>query len=59
MFFSIKVIFHTGRSGLTGPTLITFQIVISCNRLPGFVLLIVNHLLMKVFPLVFVMIVVT
>ena len=45
--FSIKVIVRTRRSGLTGPIFITFQIVISCTRLSGFVLLIVHcHLLM-------------
>ena len=33
--FSIKVIVRTGRSGLTGPIFITFQIVVSCTRLPG------------------------
>ena len=37
--FSIKVIVRTGRSGLTGPIFVTFQIVISCTRLPGIILL--------------------
>ena len=37
--FSIKVIVRTGRSGLTGPIFVTFQIVVSCTQLPGFVLL--------------------
>ena len=39
MFFSIKVIVRTGRSGLTGPIFVTFQIIVSCTWLPGFVLL--------------------
>ena len=37
--FNIKVIVRTGRSGLTGPIFVTFQIIVSCTRLPGFVLL--------------------
>ena len=37
--FSIKIIVRTRRSGLTGPIFVTFQIVVSCTRLPGFVLL--------------------
>ena len=37
--FSIKVIVRTGRSGLTGPIFVTFQIIVPCTRLPGFVLL--------------------
>ena len=37
--FSIKVIVRTGRSSLTRPIFVTFQIVVSCIRLPGFVLL--------------------
>ena len=37
--FSIKVIVRTGRSGLTGPKFVTFQIVVSCTRTPGFILL--------------------
>ena len=42
--FSIKDISPTGRSGLTGPICVTFRIVILCNQIPEFVLLIVNHL---------------
>ena len=53
--FSIKVIVRTGRSGLTGPIFITFQIVVSCTWLPGFILLFAH----VIFRLVFIMLVVT